>query len=405
MSVPSLRLPEENGEVARVKKRRRVLEKYFAQGTTHADFSELFSLNFPPELAGQKNCENLIGSVSIPVGLAGPLKILSKSLKEEVMVPLATTEGALVASYNRGCKVITQCGGAKVFVRKVGITRAPVFSCKDGAAARELVVWLKKNKQKLSSVTESTSNHLQLLDFSTWIRGKYVYVRFVFDADQAMGMNMASIALQHLWDSYMSKLAAIKKWQVQLVSLSSNVCADKKDSAINQLLGRGYEVQAEIVVPRKKLIELLHVEPEAFFHTHVVKNLHGSNVAGSFSQNMHFANGLMAMFLATGQDPAHVVEASQGNTIVEVTKEGLYVAAVLPALNLGTVGGGTWLPAQTQARKLIRLGKNVSSEQLAAVMGAAVLAGEISGLAALTDHSLAPAHKRLARSRAARTSR
>jgi hydroxymethylglutaryl-CoA reductase (NADPH) len=399
MSVPNLRLPAEKGELARVEKRREVLEKHFVKGTTVADFPELFSMNFPAELAGQKNCENLIGSVGISVGVAGPVRIISKVLNEEVMVPMATTEGALVASYNRGCKVITQSGGAAVFVRKIGITRAPVFSCKDGVSAREFEKWLYKNKSKVAKITESTSRHLRLLDFKVWIRGKYVYVRFVFDADQAMGMNMASIALQHLWDTHLSKLTALKKWGVQLVSLSSNVCADKKDSAMNQLLGRGYEVQAEVVIPRKKLKELLHVEPEAFFHTHVVKNLHGSNLAGSMSQNMHFANGLMALFLATGQDPAHVVEASQGSTIVEVTKEGLYVAAVLPALNLGTVGGGTWLPAQSQARKLIRLGKNVSSEQLAAVMGAAVLAGEISGLAALTDHTLAPAHKRLARTR------
>lgn len=399
MSVPSLRLPAEKNESARIKKRREVLLNHVSKGVSEKDFQELFSMNFPADLAGQKNCENLIGSVSIPVGIAGPVKIISKVLSEEVMVPMATTEGALVASYNRGCKVITHSGGAKVFVKKIGITRAPVFSCIDGLVAREFEKWLHKNKRVLAKITESTSRHLQLLDFKIWIRGKYVYVRFVFDADQAMGMNMASIALQHLWDTHLSKLAALKKWGVQLVSLSSNVCADKKDSAMNQLLGRGYEVQAEIVIPRKQLKELLHVEPEAFFHTHVVKNLYGSNLAGSLSQNMHFANGLMALFLATGQDPAHVVEASQGNTIVEVTKEELYVAAVLPALNLGTVGGGTWLPAQTQARKLMRLGKNVSSEQLAAVMGAAVLAGEISGLAALTDHSLAPAHKRLARTR------
>jgi hydroxymethylglutaryl-CoA reductase (NADPH) len=361
------------------------------------DFQELFSMNFSPEIVGQKNIENLIGSISLPVGIAGPVKVISDALNEEIFLPMATTEGALVASYNRGCKVITQAGGAQVFVKKIGITRAPVFSCKDGGTARKLVVWLEKNQAKLAQVTESTSKHLKLLSFTCWVRGKYVFVRFVFDPDQAMGMNMASIALQYLWDEFLSKQTLLKKWQVELTSLSSNACADKKDSEINQLLGRGYAVQAEVVIPHAKLKKLLKVAAEDFFHTHVVKNLHGSSLAGSSSQNMHFANGLAALFLATGQDPAHVTEASQGSTIVELQPKGLYVCVNLPDLPLGVVGGGTWLPAQTQARKLVRSGKTLSSQQLAAAIGVGVLAGEISGIAALTNHSLAGAHLKLAR--------
>ncbi|MEA2057024.1 MAG: 3-hydroxy-3-methylglutaryl-CoA reductase, partial [Patescibacteria group bacterium] len=228
-------------------------------------------------------------------------------------------------------------------------------------------------------------------DLKTWSQGPSVFARFSFDTDQAMGMNMVTIALKQVWQELVSTHP-----NVELISISGNMCVDKKASALNQLLGRGYQVKAEVVISKDVVEELLGVSVEKLTLTHYWKNVVGTNLAGSNSQNMHVANMVAAMFLATGQDIAHVVEGSQANTIMEKRKDGLYVAVEFNNLNIGVVGGGTSLPAFTQARNII-LGRSLSSAELAGIIGVACLAGEISGLAALASQSLAKAHQKLGR--------
>ncbi len=362
------------------------------------DLQSLFNINkFDVGTVSQKNCENLIGSVEIPVGAAGPVKFEltiegGEPAQREALIPLAATEGALIASVSRGCKALSQ-SKLRVFVDSAGMTRAPVFRFGSHAQALQFVKWLEEKKtfKKIKDASEETSNHLKLNKYQTWIVGRAVYVRFSFDTDQAMGMNMVTLALKHVWDKVVKNYA-----QVELVSISGNMCADKKQAAVNRLLGRGYEVQAEAFLSNDILNQILDVSADRFLKTHYWKNEVGSRLAGAEVSNMHAANMAAAVFLATGQDMAHMVEAAQTDLIVEPEGDGLYAAVRMPNVNVGVVGGGTYLPAFKEARQLI-FNQEIGAEELAGVVGAAVLAGELSGLAALASNSLAKAHQELAR--------
>jgi hydroxymethylglutaryl-CoA reductase (NADPH) len=361
-------------------------------------FSNLFTVSEALSHANHHNCENMIGVVSVPVGLAGPVKItVGDDEASEYVLPLATSEGALVASVNRGLKAINLASGAQVFVKNVGMTRAPVFAFKNGQQAFAFAKYLAEPEVlgKIKQITQSTSTHLQFQNLQSFVRGRNVYVRFSFLTGEAMGMNMATIALAKLWTDFLSHYDGGK---IEMLAISSNVCTDKKAAFINQLLGRGYSVQAEVFLSETVLQDVLKTSVTALLQTHLSKNLRGSNLAGSTSHNMQFANVAAAFYLATGQDLAHVTEASQGETIVEVADGGVYFAVNLPDLPLGTVGGGTNLPAQKEVRSLIRQDEQeINPARLAALLAVGVLAAEISGLAALSSQSLAAAHARLAR--------
>ena len=356
-------------------------------------FEYLFKTKFDEERVAKTNCENLIGSVEIPVGIAGPVLIQDKG---EFLVPLATSEGALIASTNRGMRAINEANGAYVISERVGMSRAPVFSFKTGKEAFDFQEFIKTEPslKKIKSITEATSSHLTFKNLQTWVRGRKVYLRFVFDTDQAMGMNMVTIALKQVWDQFLSAYKGI-----EMLSISGNLCTDKKSSVINTLLGRGDSAHAEVFLSKGIIEKTLKSSLEKILEAHQAKNLVGSNLAGSFAQNMQAANVVAAFFLATGQDMAHVIEASQVTTSFEKDGNGLYVAVDLPNINLGTVGGGTWLEAQKEARTLISSDKELSSLELAEVLVVAVLAAEISGMAALSSKTLAKAHKDLARSK------
>jgi hydroxymethylglutaryl-CoA reductase (NADPH) len=358
---------------------------------------DLFSVGFNEqqiELISNKNCENMIGSIEIPVGISGPITING----DDFLVPLATSEGALIASVSRGIKALNESGGVAVFSKKIGMTRAPVFRCTTGMMANRFNEWLEKNKQHVFAEIEKTSNHLIVLGFKSWVRGRHIFVRFECDTDQAMGMNMVTIGIEKMWqqikDQYKNDDEIVG---TELVSISGNVCSDKKDSVVNRLLGRGYWVQAEAMLSEEIVKTLLKSSADQMEYVHVIKNLVGSNIAGSQSQNMQAANVAAAFFAATGQDLAHVVEASQVSTTIEVTSRGLYVAVTAPNINLGVVGGGTWLPAQQQARSIIFGNKEENALVLAEVLVATILAAEVSGIAALASNSLGDAHQKLGR--------
>lgn len=390
---------ENLSEVKKVEKRQELIKN-----SRLGDFQDLFDVNFPIEKAGKSNCENMIGSVEIPVGIVGPVKVKKFvngnnkiSSIDDIFIPLATTEGALVASINRGCKALSLADNLSVVVNKVGMARALVFKCESTLEAYEFVDWMKKNIKTFANYCESTSKHLKFLTYQSFIRGRHVYLRFSFDTQEAMGMNMVTIALKYAWN----KVEEDHK-KVKLLSLSGNVCTDKKDSVLNRMYGRGFNVELEVFLSKEILAVIFDVNAKDLVKSHVAKNLVGSNVAGSMAQNMHVANALAAFYIATGQDPAHVVGGSESSVTFEEEGEGVYVALTLPTVSVGSVGGGTWLPKQTQARSLILSEKNkenntTSSTILALSAGVAALAGEISGLCALTNQSLASAHEKLAR--------
>jgi len=348
-------------------------------------------------VASTRNCENMIGAVQIPLGVAGPLLLVRPGTKDKgktYYLPLATTEGALVASVNRGCLALSKSGGVKVMVVKMGASRGPVFHVKNMEENSRLYEFLESHTRQMARIAESTSHHLRFLSYETDSFGRYRFVRFVFDTSEAMGLNMVTIAT----DAIVRFIE--KETGVKCVSLSGNYCVDKKASYLNFIKGRGYEVWAETLIPGEIIQSVLKTTSKAIYDTWLSKCMMGSVVSGSLGCNAHIANVLSAMFLATGQDPAHVVEGSIGITTTEldgVNGNDLYVSVKLPDLMVGTIGGGTGLETQKEALSILNLGKDNSVEELAGVIGGAVLSGEISLLASLSQGTLARAHERLAR--------
>jgi hydroxymethylglutaryl-CoA reductase (NADPH) len=354
------------------------------------------------EVASSRNCENMIGVAQVPLGVAGPLRLSFAGARDrsgqagqhslEFYVPLTTTEGALVASVNRGCQAIGLSGGAIVLVENVGITRGPVFKTNSLLKSFELKNWLEEHFNDLNKQSKKTSSHLELKKVKTQILGRNVFVRFYFDTSQAMGMNMATLAVDKIVP-YIEK-----KTDSRCFSLSGNFCVDKKPAWLNFILGRGKKVWAEAVIKKEVAKEVLKTTSQKICEVWLNKCLLGSALSGSLGFNAHFSNIIAAIFCATGQDLAQVTEGALGVTQVEVEKNGdLYISVYLPDLPLGTIGGGTGLPIQKEAISIIFGHSKPLVEVLAKVIGGAVLAGELSLLASLAQGSLAQAHLRLAR--------
>lgn len=331
--------------------------------------------------------ENQVGLVGVPVGKAGPIKIQnSKGKIKNYYIPLATTEGALVASVNRGCKAVTRSGGAQVWVEDMGMTRAPVFRVAGIEAGKKTTDWVAKNFDRLRQVAEATSSHLKLVEIKPWLVGRSLWLRFRFNTGEAMGMNMVTIAV----DKAVRLIG--EKLKIKCVALSGNMCVDKKPNWLNVICGRGKRVWAEVKLAEKTIKDILKTTPADMVEVNYRKNLLGSVMSGSMGWNAHVANVIAAVFIATGEDAAHVAEVT-GITTMEMDGKGLYASVYLPELPMGAVGGGTKLPDQKQY--LSWLGNNV--ETAAGVMSGAVLAGELSLVASLAQGSLAQAHARLGR--------
>jgi hydroxymethylglutaryl-CoA reductase (NADPH) len=345
-----------------------------------------------------RNIENVIGAVQIPVGVAGPLLVKGDYANGYFYIPLATTEGALVASVNRGAKFITESGGARVKVLKDGMARAPLFRLPSLIDAVEFVEWVTQHFEELKKTAESTTRHGKLKEVQPFIVGNYVWLRLVFSTGDAMGMNMVTIA-----SDAVAKYIQQHFPKAKLVALSGNMCVDKKANAVNFLLGRGKTVVAEAVVKRG-VLERLGITAEDVHEVNVRKNLIGSALAHSYGFNAHFANIIAAIFIATGQDVAQVVESSMGITSTEPRDEGLYISVFLPSLEVGTVGGGTGLPTQREALALLGVAgpgnpPGTNALKFAEIIAAAVLAGELNLLIALARNELASAHQRLGRAK------
>jgi len=380
-----------------VNERRQVLEKIKGLSLRNISY---YSLD--EKIASSRNCENMIGVAQVPLGVAGPIKIKSQTLppgkgklkKQDFYIPLATTEGALVASVNRGCKAISDSGGAIVLVEQIGATRGPVFRTSSVRESAELVSWLEGHFNDLSRLAEQTSPHLRLKKMEPQIVGKNVYVRFYFDTGEAMGMNMATFATNSVIQNIEQQTG------YRCISLSANFCVDKKPAWLNFIKGRGKRVWAESVIKKEVIEKVLKTTSEKIFEVWLNKCLVGSALSGSLGFNDHFANVLAAIFLATGQDLAHVVEGAVGITMAEIEDKGdLSISVYLPDLMVGTIGGGTGLGTQKEALEITGIkdaGKG-GSLTLAGVIGGAVLAGELSLLASLAEGSLAEAHQKLAR--------
>lgn len=335
------------------------------------------------------HCENLIGAVTVPLGVAGPLRIISEGATRDVYLPLATTEGALVASVNRGAKAIREAGGVSVVVRDLGATRGPVFESTSLDEATHLTAWIQEHTSEIAEVASRTSSHIVYTGCHVSQMGRYLYVQFRFTTGEAMGMNMVTIATERIAAYIESQTSS------RCIAVAGNYDSDKKPAYINHIMGRGMQSFAEVTVPSEVFRQVFRIDPIEFVRVVTMKCLGGSIAAGSMGHNAHHANIIAAFFMATGQDPAHVAEGSNGTTFAEIAADGAVRFSVsLPDLMIGSVGGGTKLRAQTAARNITQA-KN--KRELAEVLAGAVCAGELSLLASITARTLGAAHQALGR--------
>lgn len=360
----------------------------FLEEELNMDLGDISVMNFSEDQVLGRNIENLIGSTQIPLGIVGPLRVQNLNSKD-YYIPLATTEGALLASISRGCKVINLSGGAKAFSEYIGMTRGPVFETEGVEQSLKLKNWVLGNVEPLGKIAEGVSSHIKLLNCDFSITGKNVFIRFYFDCDQAMGMNMATFATSAMVE-YIEKQNLGK-----CISVAGNFDIDKKAGWLNFINGRGQKAWAEVVLKKEIVRDVLKVETRELERLIYKKCLVGTAMSGGMGFNCHFANIIAAIFIATGQDLAHVVEGSLGMVNAELQQNGdLYFSVYLPSLLVGLVGGGTSLPSQNLGLKILGV-KTVN--EFAEVVAGAVLAGEISLSASLTEGSLTRAHKRLGR--------
>lgn len=346
--------------------------------------------------AAEPNIENMVGAAQIPMGIVGPITVDGGATDGGVYLPLATTEGALVASINRGCASIRAADGAKARVLKSAMTRAPVFHVSDVGEASETISWVRENTDRLAEAAESTTSHGELRGVTPYVVGDNVFLRFRYDTKDAMGMNMATIATEAACKVVEAETPA------ELIALSGNLCSDKKPAAINSIEGRGRTVSADVLIPRDVVESYFGTTPEAIAEVNTRKNLVGSAKAGALGFNAHVANTVAAAFLATGQDIAQVVEGSNAITTADVRDGDLYASLTIASLEVGTVGGGTKLPTQSEALDVVGVrgggdpaGSN--ADALAEIITTAALAGELSLLGALASNHLASAHEELGR--------
>jgi len=387
-----------DADVAAAIRRRAAVLRGEAEGRSLA-LDHIASYTLDAARASTQHCENLAGAAQIPLGLVGPLWVRGEEISEQVLVPMATTEGALLASVNRGCRAITAAGGALVWSEEVGMTRAPVFRVGGIEQARRLLAWLDENEERVRRHAEDTSRYLRLLELRPLVfGGTTVFLRFRFSTGDAMGMNMVTIACDRVVRELIEPETGVR-----CVALSGNYCVDKKSSQVNFQLGRGRRIVAEVVLPREVLARTLKTETKALVEVTLRKNLHGSIAAGAMGFNAQFANVLAALFVATGQDLAHVVEGAMGLTHFEERDDGaVYAAVTMPDVPLAAVGGGTGLATQREALALLGIEPDpdrpgAAVRRLAEITGAVVLAGELSLMAAFTSNDLARAHERLGR--------
>ncbi len=375
-------------DFASAQKRREFLQKQL-----NINLGNVSNFSFTEEQVKDRNIENLIGAAQIPLGVAGPLKIDNGQLTmDNCYIPLATTEGALVASASRGCKAVTESGGAFVEVETVGATRGSVFVTSGIKQAREIQNWLGKNFPRVAKIAQSKSSHLKLLKIDTNIVGKNLFLRFFYDTQDAMGLNMVTIA------STEAAQFLENKFKIRCVSVAGNFDIDKKPAWLNFISGRGKKVWAEVTLRKDIVKNVLKTTPQDLAEVVYRKCQIGSAISGSLGFNAHYANVVAAIFAATGQDLAHVVEGSLGVTTAEVLKTGdLYFSIYLPSLMCGTVGGGTHLPTQQEALRIMGINGAHDSIKYAQVLGSAILAVELSLMASLAEGTLAKAHQRLGR--------
>ncbi|KAH7519798.1 hypothetical protein FEM48_Zijuj08G0075400 [Ziziphus jujuba var. spinosa] len=392
-ATPSYSLESKLGDCMRAAKIRREA----LQRTSGRSLEGLPVEGFDYESILGQCCEMPVGYVQIPVGIAGPLLLDGK----EYAVPMATTEGCLVASTNRGCKAIYTSGGATSMLLRDGMTRAPIVRFSTAKRAVQLKFFIEDplNFDTLSVVFNRSSRFARLQSIQCAVAGKNLYMRFCCSTGDAMGMNMVSKGVQNVLDFLQEDFPDM--------DVIGNFCSDKKPAAVNWIEGRGKSIICEAIIKEEVVKKVLKTNVADLCELNMLKNLTGSAMAGALGGfNAHASNIVSAVYIATGQDPAQNVESSHCITMMEPVNDGkdLHVSVSMPSIEVGTVGGGTQLASQSACLNLLGVrGANKdspgsNSRLLATIVAGSVLAGELSLMSALAAGQLVRSHMKYNRS-------
>src|SRR6516225_1887492 len=365
----------------------------FLREQTGANLEHVGRFSFDPGVL-PGNVENFTGVAQVPIGLAGPLRINGEQAEGDVYVPLATTEGTLVASYNRGMRVLRECGGVKTTVVEDNMQRAPVFIFDDALRAREFGAWVNEHEDEIRAAAEATTHSGKLRYIGQYQVGPLLYLRVNFTTGDAAGQNMTAKATHAACEWMKANYPGGAEYR-----LTGAIDTDKKHSHINMLLTRGKRVVAEAVIKSDVLQRRLGVDTQSVYDYRQVHTL-GTLLAGSASNSAHAANGLTAIFIATGQDVANIAESHAAITYSRLLENGDYYWSItLTSLIVGTYGGGTALPTQRESLELLGCYGRGKAKKLAEICAGTTLAGEISLTAAVLAGNWVNSHERLGRNR------
>ena len=387
--IPYDKDPVRNNSREMVRERQRYIEK-----VTGVTFEHLDKFSFDPEAVLNK-IENFTGVAQVPIGFAGPLRVNGEHAQGDFYIPLATSEGTLVASYGRGMKVLNLSGGVTTTVSADAMQRAPVFIFDSAREARAFAGWVDDNFKEIRRAAEETTNFGKLLYIDTYLSNKFAYLRFNFSTGDAAGQNMVGRATFAACSWILEQVPTVRRFY-----LESNLATDKKGSHVNLMRTRGKRVTAEAVVNRHALLEHMRVEPESLQYHAGVANV-GAFLSGANNNGLHSPNAITAMFIATGQDVANVAEGSAAIIYTEITPAGdLYISITIPSLIVATHGGGTGLPTQRECLRVLGCEGKGKVNKLAEIIAAVVLAGEISLGAAISSLEWVSSHEKYGRNRA-----
>jgi hydroxymethylglutaryl-CoA reductase (NADPH) len=358
-----------------------------------APLNHLFQYSFDPETT-HGNVENFTGVAQIPIGFAGPLRFRGEHAQGEFTIPLATTEGTLVASYNRGMNLLNLCGGVITTVSADRMQRAPVFIFNNALEARKFREWVECHMDPIRDAAESTSRVAKLLDIDAYLSNKFAYLRFNYETGDAAGQNMVGRATFAACSWILDHCDFIQRFY-----LESNLATDKKASQVNIMRTRGKRVTAECTVKKDVLNQVMRVDPKSLFYHYNVANV-GSILSGANNNGLHSANGITAMFIATGQDVANVSESSAAILYSELTDDGdLYMSLTIPSLIVATHGGGTGLATQRECLSILGCTERGSVKKFAEIVAGVALAGEISLASAISSLDWVSSHEKYGRNR------
>lgn len=366
----------------------------FVKEVTGADLKHVGGFSIDPSVL-PGNIENFMGVAQIPIGLAGPLLVNGEHAKGEFFIPMATSEGTLVASYSRGMKLLSEAGGVTCTVIEEKMQRAPLFVFENARYARDFGKWLNDHFEEIKAKAEETTSSGKLLEIAQYGVGKMRFLRFNYTTGDAAGQNMVSRATHRACNWILEQ----KPEGIEHFTLAANLDTDKKHSQINTLQTRGKRVVAEATIPNELLKKIMHTNSKALFKQRQYSNI-GAILGHSSNNGSHSANGLTAMFIATGQDVANISESSAAILHYELKEnDDFYVSITIPSLIIATYGGGTGMPTAQECLEMLGCKGKGNVYKLAEIMAGVVLAGEMSLSSAIVADEWVSSHEALGRNR------